>query len=28
VPYKATGDRVRQNVAPTEEESEATSEEF
>ena len=28
VPYKATGERVRQNVAPTEEESEGSTEEF
>jgi CRISPR-associated endoribonuclease Cas6 len=28
VPYKSTGDRVRQNVAPTEEETEASTEEF
>ena len=28
VPYKASGDRVRQNVAPTEEETEASTEEF
>ena len=28
VPYKITGDRVRQNVAPTEEETEGSTEEF
>jgi CRISPR-associated endoribonuclease Cas6 len=28
VPYKATGERARQNVAPTEEESEGSTEEF
>ncbi len=28
VPYKASSDRVRQNVAPTEEETEASTEEF
>ena len=28
VPYKITGERVRQNVAPTEEETEGSTEEF